>query len=252
MAALSLLAPLASAEEAGEPDVQTRQTAREPAPVNFMAVTAPARLADALVTATTWAGYDGAIENPRVSVSVEAGLLHGLAIAVGAESSTGGKGELTLRPLIALRLQVLEQEATGVDATAAVTYRQDRFELDGGFLQGTIALGRRFDRLSLVLNLSYGLDPEGDDREGEVCAAARVEVGSGIYLGVDGRYRHDLGSTDPNRAERGRSESETLAGATAAYAHGSWALMLEAGMSRVVTTSVRTGPVALAGYTATF
>src|SRR5262249_51998360 len=80
----------------------------------------------------------------------------------------------------------------------------------------------------------------------------RVEVGSGIYLGVDGRYRHDLGSTDPNRAERGRSESETLAGATAAYAHGSWALMLEAGRSRVRPTPAPAGTGALAGYTARF
>jgi hypothetical protein len=53
-------------------------------------------------------------------------------------------------------------------------------------------------------------------------------------------------------AERARSESEAVAGATAAYTRGRWAIMLEAGVSRVVTTSTRTGPVALAGYTATF
>jgi hypothetical protein len=252
VAALSFWAPLASAEEAGAPDIQKRETASEPAPVNFMAVTAPARLADASLTATTWAGYDGAIANPRVSTSVEAVLIHRLAIAVGAESSADGKGEFTLRPLVALRVQVLEQEAIGVDATAAVTYRQDRFALDGGFFQATIALGRRFDRLSLALNLTYGIDPEGDDHEGEVCAAARFEVSPSFYLGVDGRYRHDLGSTDPNRADRARSESETLAGATGGYVHGRWAIMLEAGISRVVATSVRTGPVALAGYTAAF
>jgi hypothetical protein len=252
VAAVSLLAPLASAEEAGAPDVQKSETASEPAPVSLMALTAPARLADAPFTATTWAGYDGAIENPRVSVLVEAGLIHRLAIAVGADSSSDGKRQFTLRPLIALRVQVLEQDAIGVDATAAVTYRQDRFDLDGGFIQGTTALGRRFDRLLLALDLTYGVDPEGDDHEGEVCAAARVEVSPSFYLGVDGRYRHDLGSSDPNRAERGRSESETLAGATAAYSHRRWAVMLEAGISRVVTTSARTAPVALAGYAATF
>src|SRR5262249_46497132 len=135
---------------------------------------------------------------------------------------------------------------------AALTYRQDRFELDGGFIQGTLALGRTFDRLSLALNVAYGVDPEGDDHEGEGCAAARVPVSPSVYPGVDGRPRPDLGSGAPNRTERGRSESETLAGATAAYSHRRWALMLEAGMSRVVTTVVRTAPVVLAGYSATF
>jgi hypothetical protein len=252
VAVLSLQAPVASAEEAGPPDVQKTETAREPAPVNLMALTAPARRADAPFAATTWAGYDGAIDNPRVSVLVEAGLIDRLAIAVGVNSSSDGKGAFTLRPQIALRFQVVEQDTVGVDATAAATYRQDRFDLDGGFIQATIALGRRFDRLLVAANLTFGADPEGDDYEGELCGAARVEVTPSFYLGVDGRYRHDLGSTDPNRAERARSESEILAGATAAYSHGRWALMLEAGISRVVTTSAHTGPVALAGYATTF
>jgi hypothetical protein len=252
VAAVSLPAPLASAEEASLPEDQNRQAMSEAAPVNLVALTAPARLGAAPFTATSWAGYDGVIGSPRVSASVDARLFHRLAIAVGADSSADDKNQLTVRPLVALRLQVLEQETIGVDAVAAVTYRQDRFELDGGFFQGTIALGRRFDRLLLGLNLTYGVDPEGDDHEGEVCAAARVEVRSSFYLGVEGRYRHDLGSSDPNRTERERSESEILAGPTAAYVHGRWAVMLEAGISRVVTTSAHTAPVALAGYAATF
>lgn len=252
IAVLSLVTPLASAEEARAPDVQKGETASEPAPVGLMALTAPARLVNARLTATTWAGYDGAIKNPRVSALVEAGLIRRLAIAVGAHSASNGNEQLTLRPLIALRAQVLEQDASGVDAIAALTYRQDRFDLDGGFIQSTIALGRSFDRLLLALNLTYGVDPEGDDHEGEVCAAARVEVSPSFYLGVDGRYRDDLGSSDPNRAARGRTESETLAGATAAYRHRRWALMLEAGISRIVTTSARTAPIVLAGYAAAF
>jgi hypothetical protein len=248
IAVLLLPVPLASAEEAGVPDVEKSELA----PAQLVAFTAPARLAAAPFSATTWVGYDGATENPRVSALVEAGLVHKLAIAVGADSTADDKGALTLRPLIAVRFQALEQEAVGVDATAAVTYRQDRFEVDGGFMQGTIAVGRRFDRLLLALNLSYGVDPEGDDREGEMCAAAGLEVSPSIYLGLDGRYRHDLGSSDPNRAERGRPESEALAGATAAYRHQRWAVMLETGMSRVVTSSARMAPIFLVGYGAAF
>ena len=252
VAAVSLLARLASAEEPGAPEGQNREAISEPAPVHLMALTAPARLADARIAASTWAGYDGAIENPRITVSVEAALIRRLAIVVGADSSSDGTRQFALRPLVALRFQVVEQEAIGVDAAAAVAYRQDRFDVDGGFFQATIALGRRFDRLLLGLNLIYGVDPEGDDHEGEVCAAARVEVAPSFYLGVDGRYRHDLWSSDPNRAERNRPESEILAGPTAAYIHGRSAVMLEAGISRVVTTSARMAPVALAGYAATF
>jgi hypothetical protein len=249
-AVLALWARPALAEEAVAPGAHGTM-ASESAPVNLMALTAPARLTGAPFAATTWVGFDGAIANPRISAVVEASLLHRLAIAVGTDSSSED-GRLGLRPLVALRFQVLEQDVTGVDSTAALTYRQDRFELDGGFFQGAIALGRRFDRLSLALNLAYGVDPEGDDHEGEVCAAARVQVSPSVSLGVDGRHRRDLGSSDPNRTERGRSESETVAGATAAYSHRRWALMLEAGMSRVVTTVARTAPIVLAGYSATF
>lgn len=244
--AIAPLARAAWAEEAVAAEIP------ETAPVHLAALTAPARLADAPVAGSTWAGYDGAIQSPRLSVSVEAAVFRRLALVAGADSSSDASGQFALRPLVSLRLQVLEQGGAGVDAAAAVTYRQDRFDADGGFFQGTVALGRRFDRLVLGLNLTYGIDPEGDDHEGEMCASAQVEVKPRVYVGIDGRYRHDLGSTDPNRAERDRSDSEILAGPTAAYVHGRWAVMLEAGVSRVVTTSTRTAPVALAGYAATF
>jgi hypothetical protein len=247
-AALLAVPAVASADEPGGPGTPSDESA----PANLMALTAPARLNAASFSVTTWAGYDAALKNPRVTASVEATLVHRFAIAVGANSSADEQGQFALRPLIALRVQALEQTATGIDATAAVAYRQDRFDVDGGFFQSTVAVGRRFDRLQVVLNLTYGIDPEGDDHEGEACAAASFEVRPSLYVGVDGRYRHDLGSSDPNRAERDRAESETLAGATAAYAHRNWAVMLEAGVSRIVTNSPRTAPVAMAGYTGTF
>ena len=247
-AALVAAPAVASAEEPGGSGAPSDEST----PANLMALTAPARLNAAPFSVTTWAGYDAAIKNPRITAAVEAALFHRVAIAVGANSSADEQGQFALRPLIGLRFQALEQKATGVDAIAAVSYRQDRFDIDGGFFQSTIAVGRRFDRLAVAVNLTYGIDPEGDDHEGEASAAASLEVRPGVYVGVDGRYRHDLGSSDPDRAERDRAESETLAGATAAYAHRNWAVMLEAGVSRIVTNSPRTGPVAMAGYTGTF
>src|SRR5262249_21750886 len=139
-----------------------------------------------------------------------------------------------------------------VDATASAGYRQDRFEADGGFFQGTLALGRTFDRLQVVLNLVVGVDPEGDDLEGEVRAAGLVEVSQGVHLGVDGCYRHDLGSSDRLRGERDRVSSEQIGAATAAFVRGGSAVMVEAGVARVTATSTRTGPITLAGYSATF
>src|SRR5262249_32474472 len=118
--------------------------------------------------------------------------------------------------------------------------------------QGSVALGRRFDRLQVAMNFIFGIDPEGDDLEGEVRAAGLVDVGHGIHVGLDGRYMHDLGSTDPHRAERDRPESEALGGATAAFVHGRWAVMVEAGFAMVTNNETRSGPIALAGYSATF
>src|SRR5262249_13144436 len=153
---------------------------------------------------------------PSVSAGVEARLLPRLALAVGVESSSDPPRDFTLRPLVALRLQLLDQRDGVVDATASAGYRQDRFEADGGLFQGTLALGRTFDRLQVVLNLVVGVDPEGDDLEGEVRAAGLVEVSQGVHLGVDGCYRHDLGSSDRLRGERDRVSSEQIGAATAA------------------------------------
>jgi len=251
-AAVWLLAPPTSAQETEGPRLEKAGATVEPSPVNLMAATTPARLSGAPVTATTWAGYDGASQVPSVSATVETRLLKRLALAVGVESSSEERGDFNLRPQVSLRFQVLDQAESGVDATASATYRQDEFQADGGFFQGTVALGRSFDRLQVALNFVFGVDPEGDDLEGEVRAAGLVEVGRGIRVGLDGRYRHDLGSTDPLRTERNRPTAEALGGATAAFVHGRWAVMLEAGFALVTTSETRTGPVALAGYSATF
>jgi hypothetical protein len=252
-AALVSLPALAPAEEPGAPEVDRVGTEAELAlaPVNLMAGTAPARLNPARITVTSWGGYDGAGDAARVSAGLEARLLRRLAIGAGVASSSD-TGSFELRPQLALRFQIALQEDAGIDATVSASYRQDRFELDGGFLQGTLALGRRFDRLRLALNASFGADPEGDDFEGEVRCAALVEARPGFYLGVDGRYQHDLGSTDPRRAHLERPSMEALAAVATAYVHGRWAIMLEAGLSLVTTESTRTGPIALAGYSANF
>lgn len=251
-AAVWLLAPPTWAQEAEGPGLEKAGTTVEPSPVNLMAMTAPARLSGAAVTATTWAGYDGASQVPSVMASVETRLVRRLSLAVGVESSSEERGDFNLRPQVSLRFQILDQTGSGIDAAASATYRQDQFEADGGFFQGSVALGRSFDRLQVALNFVFGIDPEGDDLEGEVRAAGLIEVTRGLHVGLDGRYMHDLGLTDPLRTERNRPTAEALGGATAAYVHGRWAVMLEAGFAMVTTSDTRTGPVALAGYSATF
>jgi len=98
-----------------------------------------------------------------------------------------------------------------------------------------------------VSNLLYGQDGEGDDHAGEARLAALYEARRGLLVGVDSRYRHSLDSTDPNRFVRDRPEYELLAGPTASYTRGSWAVMAEAGLSTVRTTVTESGLVALAG-----
>jgi hypothetical protein len=255
LAAVPLLAAgsPARADDVFDPDLTREGHLASHGPVNLLPDTVAARVSDDRVTATSWAGYDGARRAPVLSATVEARLVGRLAVTAGAAYTAEVPGAPGLRPQAGLRAQLLDQAKAGVDGGLALTYRQDRFTAEGGFVQAAVALARRQGPVQILGNLVYGIDPaEGDDHEGEVRLASLVEARPGLLVGVDGRYSHDLWSTDPNRGARDRPSSTLMAGPTASYAHGSWAVMVETGYSMVHTTTTQSGLVALAGVGASF
>jgi hypothetical protein len=246
--------PAVAADVLDPDDVPADAHVARSGPVNLLPEAVAARVTSDRVTATSWAGYDGAKRAPLLTIAVETRLVGRLVLMAGGGYTADMPSSPSLRPQVGLRMQLLEQAKHGIDGGVAVTYRQDLFTIEGGFFQGAFAFERQQGRLRLVSNLIYGQDGEGDDRTGEVRLAALFDAHHGLLVGVDGRYRHDLWSTDPNRAVRDRPNSELMAGPTASYTVGTWAVMAEAGVStvQVSTANTQTGLIALAGVGSCF
>ena len=117
-----------------------------------------------------------------------------------------------------------------------------------------LSAGKRFGRTMLLANLAYGQDPEARERDGEARAAALVRVGQRAAVGVDGRWRFDLGS-DAAKLMAAREPTFDLdVGPVAALPLGPVALIAHAGLSviRRVGENTRVGAVALGGVGTSF
>lgn len=223
-----------------------------PGPVNLLPEAVAARVSGDRVTATTWAGYDGAKRSPLLTATVEARLVGRLVLTAGAGYTAEMPRAPGLRPQVGLRVQVLDQARHGLDLAAAVMYRQDQFTDEGGFFEGAVAFERRVGPVLLSGNLLYGQDGEGDDRDGQARLAAMLVAGHGLLVGLDGRYRHELWSDDPRGPASTRPVAELVAGPTASFTSGSWSVMAEAGFSSVSTPATHQGVIALGGLGSCF
>jgi hypothetical protein len=237
-----------AAADLPEPDLTEGIHPTRSGAVNLLPEGVGARVNDDRVVATSWAGYDGGKRAPLLTAAIEARLVGRLVLMAGAGYTAQMPGSTGVRPQVGLRLQVLDQARHGVDGGVAVMYRQDQFTTEGGFLQAAFAFQRQEGRLLLVMNLLYGQDGEGDDRQGEARLAAMVAARHGLLVGLDARYRHDLWSDDPRGASLDRPVSELVAGPTASFTYGSWIVMAETGVSSVHVPATQTGLIALAGF----
>jgi hypothetical protein len=155
---------------------------------------------------------------------------------------------------VGARAQLLSEQEHGVALAVALFYQAEGFTEPEGEIETTFALGKRWGRLLLLGNLSYGQDPEGNERDGEVSAAGLVRLVPWAQLGLDGRGRFDLGS---NRAKRQLSKEPTYdvdAGPVLQLALGPVALAAHAGVSVFdrLGDQTRFGLVALAGLGTAF
>jgi hypothetical protein len=244
-----LLAGPAGAAEVDEADV-IASSARNA--THFLAVTSSAVTGASAATTAAWGGYDAAARTPLFSVGTELRVVRRVSLVAGVAYGAASAADAGLRPQLGARIQVLGQAASGVDATVGFLFRQDRFTAEDGLYQGSLALGRAFGETSLVANLVYAQDGEGDDHEGEVRLAGLRRVRGGLHVGMEGRYMRSLDSTDPHRMENGTPSMEALAGPLVAYMAGGWAFVAEAGVSSRRTSRLDTGVTALGGIGTTF
>jgi hypothetical protein len=250
MLALSVGAVPARAQETDVEDVS------RPAPAIADAVrggallpsTLAPRVGDTGALAFGFAGYDGARSAPLGSATAEARIWGPLAIRGGAEYSDVRQ---RLRPTIGGRVQLLRQERHGVDGSLSVFYRPEGFTEPEGEIESFISIGRRFDRVTVLGNLVYGQDPEGNERDGELRLAALAAAGRWTF-GVDSRMRFALGTQRGANAQA-EPKFDLLAGPTAALVVGPVAFFAEAGPSVVkLTSNASTGLAAVAGVGSVF
>jgi hypothetical protein len=195
-----------------------------------------------------FAGYDGARSSPIGGATAEVRVWGPFAIRGGAEYSTERKAA---RPTIGGRVQFLRQERHGVDGSLSVFYRPEGFTEPEGEIESFISLGRRFERVTLLGNLVYGQDPEGNERDAEVRVASLYGAGR-WSVGFDSRLRFAIG-TQKGTTAAAEPKLDLLAGPVAAATIGPVALFALAGPSVLkVAGDTSVGFAALGGVGSVF
>jgi hypothetical protein len=145
-----------------------------------------------------------------------------------------------MRPSLGGRVQLLRQAAHGVDGSVSVFYKAEGFTEAEGEIETFLAIGHRFDRVSLLGNLVYGQDPEGNERDGEIRGAAFWSTGRWM-LGIDSRARFAIGSqhgyagtVEPRFDFEGGPTGTAVLGPVAIFAEaGPSAFQMEGGQIKV-------------------
>jgi hypothetical protein len=225
---VAVAAPRAS--RATEPDLEAGATAitiRDAvASGDFSPLTMPARVGANQAFAWGMGGYDSGRKGPLVDSAVEVRVWGPLALRASATYSNDTQ---RMRPSAGARLQLLRREKAGVDGSLSVFFKTEGFTEAEGEIETFASIGRTFDRFSIIGNLVYGQDPEGNERDGETRLYAFYRGGR-FALGVDSRVRFAIG-TQHGKAATTEPTFDATGGPTATAIVGPLALFAEAGPS---------------------
>ena len=216
---------------------------------DFLPSTLTATVGATAVVAFGSGGYDFARRGPLIDSAVEARVWGPFALRA---QSTYSSDTTRMRPSVGGRVQVLRQEAHGIDGALTVFFKTEGFTEPEGEIETFISVGRRFGQLAVLANVVYGQDPEGNERDGEARFAAYRQSGR-FLVGVDSRVRFAIG-TPHGHAALTEPKFDVAAGPVATFATGPLALFAEAGPSafQLNGSDLRAGVAALAGLGAAF
>jgi hypothetical protein len=138
------------------------------------------------------------------------------------------------RPGIGAAVQWLDERKHGVSSSAYFSYKAEGFTEGEGELEGLVSFGKQLGAVHGTLNLAYGQDPEGVERDGEVALGLHIEPIRGLFTGVVGRFRDALGSNGDKGTGILR---DALGGVSATYVLGSFGVTGTAGIAGVETTT---------------
>jgi hypothetical protein len=195
------------------------------------------------------AGYDSARHGALFDSAAEVTIWGPIAIRAGTTYSDDTR---RMRPSVGARIQLSQQRSLGLDSSVSTFYKAEGFNEAEGEIETTLAVGRRFEKLYLLGNLTYGQDPEGNERDAELRASALSPQGRVVW-GFEGRGRSAIG------AQHGASSAlepraDATAGAIGMVTVGDFVLFAELGPSAVKMQSAEwnLGIASLGGICALF
>lgn len=155
------------------------------------------------------------------------------------------------RPGIGAAVQWLDERKHGVSSSAYFSYKAEGFTQAEGELEGLVSFGKHLGPVHGTLNLAYGQDPEGRERDGEAALGLHIEPMHGLFTGVVGRFRDALGSNGDKSTGVLR---DALGGLTATYVIGRFGVTGTAGIAgiKTVTSGSQTGAEAALSVGAVF
>jgi hypothetical protein len=240
------VAPRAAAQsadrESREPDVHLAADAGA-----FVPETLSARVGATPGFALGWGGYDSARQAPLMDSAAEVTVWGPLAVRAAVTYSNDTR---RMRPSVGGRVQILRQEAHGLDGALTVFYKTEGFTETEGEIETFFSLARRFQRLTVTGNLVYGQDREGNERDGEVRFAA-FRQGRRFGIGFDSRLRFAIGAQHAANVE---PRFDFFGGPVGVMLAGPVALFAEVGPSafEVAGATTRAGVSGLAGVGTSF
>lgn len=216
---------------------------------SFLPQTLSAEVGSTSVFAYGSGGYDSSRSGPLIDSAVEAHVWGPFALRFQATYSNDTD---KMRPSIAGRVQFLRQERHGLDGSVTVFFKTEGFTETEGEIETFLSLGRRFERVTLVGDLVYGQDPEGNERDGEVRGAV-FRQWRWLTYGLDSRVRFAIG-TQHGHAATTEPVFDFLGGPVVAAATGVGAVFAQAGPSafQLENGPTRVGMAVLAGLGAAY
>jgi hypothetical protein len=131
------------------------------------------------------------------------------------------------KPGIGIGVKLLDEARFGVSATGYIQYKAEGFAEPEGEVEAVIAFGKRFGDLRTAIDFSYGQDPEGSERDGEVAVSGQYQLTGSLFTGVTAHYRDALGATKEPIVR------DAVGGATATFTYNRFAFTALAGLGMV-------------------
>ena len=198
--------------------------ARDPANEDSITpgLTHAASAGQAIITAT--GTYSNPLPKDRATMDLngEIQLFGPVRLVLRVDNLGGDKA----RPGIGGAVQFMSQKNVGVDGSAYFSYKSEGFTETEGELEGLVSFGRQMGIVHATLNLAYGQDFDGVERDGEAALGLHVEAMRGLFTGLIGRYRDALGSNGDKGTGIIR---DALGAASATYVIGRYGVTASAG-----------------------